>query len=307
MSNTNAKSISMLLYDGTLNGVVNITDSGWSSGEMYASPRASVSDLFLQENTDNFGVYLLLSDDKVYVGQAQDLKKRIKQHLSGKDWWKKVILLTTNNDSFTRSDIDYLESVLIDKADKTSSLDSDNKNKGNTPKVDKNRKVILEQYLAEALFLMELIGVYVFSNNKKKNSKPKRNDQTVVVGGAPKTTNLPSTKGKPQLPNVDLKIGEYVKLSMRNLEKSGFAFTEEQLDSFSSVEGSKEYTKRNLPMIIPLKDNETRNDIDEKLRKRYWREEFKFGELRFLMYSQWYQDGSSGATLSQFVAWYNSL
>ena len=105
MSNTKAKTIQLLLYDGTLNGVINIADSAWNPGEMYASPRNAVNELV---SLDKYGVYLLLSSERVYVGQAQDLERRIKQHLAGKDWWERVVLLTTQDDSFTRTDIDYL-------------------------------------------------------------------------------------------------------------------------------------------------------------------------------------------------------
>ncbi len=38
-------------------------------------------------------------------------------------------------------------------------LDCDNKNKRNNPKVSKFQKVVLDQYLSEALFLMKLIGL----------------------------------------------------------------------------------------------------------------------------------------------------
>ena len=87
----------------------------------------------------------------------------------GKDWWESVVILTTKDDSLNHSDIDYLESVLIEKAQKINRLDCDNKNKGNNPKVDKFRKVYLGQYLDEALFLMQLIGISVFAENGKFN------------------------------------------------------------------------------------------------------------------------------------------
>ena len=72
---------------------------------------------------------------KVYVGQASDLSKRITQHIVGKDWWESVVILTTKDDSMTHTDIDYLESVLIEKAMKIGSLDCDNKNKGNNLRI----------------------------------------------------------------------------------------------------------------------------------------------------------------------------
>jgi len=303
MSNAKAKTIQLLLYDGTLNGVINIADSAWNPGEMYASPRNAVNELV---SLDKYGVYLLLSDDRVYVGQAQDLERRIKQHLAGKDWWERVVLLTTKDDSFTRSDIDYLESVLISKAEKTQSLDSDNKNKGNNPKVDKFRKVNLDQYLDEALFLMELIGITVFGPERKK-STGRRRKQTITISS---TTKLPKKEGhsKPALPDESLKVGIYVKTAMQNLQNSGYQFSPEQIECFGSVEGSRQYTTRNLPLFWLLKDDETRSTVKEQAKvKRYWKDEFVFGEYRFLMYSQWYSNGGNGATKKEFIDWYNTL
>lgn len=167
MGSAKAKTINLLLYEGDLGGVISIEDSNWNSGELYSAPRKSVMELIDTGACSKYGVYLLLSKDKVYVGQSSDLAKRITQHTVGKDWWESVVILTTKDDSLNHSDIDYLESVLIEKAFSVNRLDCDNKTKGNPPKVDKFRKVYLGQYLEEALFLMQLIGISVFSEVKK--------------------------------------------------------------------------------------------------------------------------------------------
>lgn len=169
MTNAKAKTISLLLEDGTLKGVMCIEDSSWNSGELYSAPRESINELMSSEACKKFGVYFLLSEEMVYIGQSMDLATRIKQHLTGKEWWERAIVLTTKDDSLNRSDIDYLESVLINKANENNKLDCDNKKKGNPQKVTRFRKVELEQYLAEAFLLMELIGVSVFC----KDAKPK--------------------------------------------------------------------------------------------------------------------------------------
>lgn len=164
MGHARAKSINLLLYEGDLNGVISIEDTSWNSGELYSAPRDSISELLDTGACSKYGVYLLLSRNMVYVGQSSDLAKRINQHVIGKDWWESVVILTTKDDSLNHSDIDYLESVLIEKALKINRLDCDNKNKGNPPKVDKFRRVYLGQYLEEALFLMQLIGISVFND-----------------------------------------------------------------------------------------------------------------------------------------------
>lgn len=175
MSEDKAKSINLLLYEGNLNGVISIEDSKWNSGELYSAPRESILELLETDACNKYGVYLLLSANMVYVGQASDLAKRITQHIVGKEWWENVVILTTKDDSLNHSDIDYLETVLIEMAQRVNRLDCDNKKKGNNPKVDKFRKVYLTQYLKEALFLMQLIGINVFNEinglNKQKSHR----------------------------------------------------------------------------------------------------------------------------------------
>ena len=126
-----AKTINMLLNDGTLNGVISMENSSWHKGELYSAPRDSVDDLISTDACARYGVYLLLSEDMVYIGQASDLSKRIKQHIIGKAWWERVVILTTSDDSLNRGDLDYIEAYLIALASKAGRLDCDNKNTGN--------------------------------------------------------------------------------------------------------------------------------------------------------------------------------
>lgn len=163
---SNEKTIKLLLKDGTLNGQIYAENSSWKPGVLHVSPRSQVTELLESDVCKYYGIYLLISNDMVYVGQSSDLSKRIKQHLDGKDWWEKVVILTTNDNSLNRSDIDYLEAVLISKAVKVGRLSSDNKNKGNKKKIDKFRKCEMDQYIDEALFMLKMIDIKVFVEKK---------------------------------------------------------------------------------------------------------------------------------------------
>lgn len=174
-----AKTINLLLNDGSLNGVISMEDSNWNKGELYSAPRESVEDLLSTDACSRYGVYLLLSEDMVYIGQASDLAKRIKQHLIGKSWWERVVVLTTSDDSLNRADLDYIESILIAKASSIGRLDCDNKNMGNKQKLSRFREVEIQQYLEEALFLLELIGINVFKAVPQK-SKPKNGSELIT-------------------------------------------------------------------------------------------------------------------------------
>lgn len=300
------KTIKMLLYDGTLNGVMNISDSAWESGKMYSAPRESISDLISRADCKKYGVYLLLSEQQVYVGQASDLERRTRQHLADKDWWNQVILMTTKDDSFNASDIDYLESRLIDLAGKAGKSDSDNKKRGNPQKVDEFRQAELEQYLEEALFLLELIGVRVFKKDTKKPRKSVSRTVAITPLVLPED-NAISKQSKPPLPSESLGPCAFAKVALNALLDSGYTFSEEQVQQFGSVEGSRPYTTRNLPLFWLLRDGETRSTCEKNVKARYWKDEFISGQHRFLMYSQWYEDSKRGATKENFKKWYSLL
>lgn len=304
---TKTKTIKMLLYDGSLNGVTNISDSAWESGKMYSAPRESIDDLITKADCKKYGVYLLLSERQVYVGQAVDLERRTKQHLTDKDWWTQVILMTTKDDSFNASDIDYLEAYLINLAVNAGTSDSDNKKKGNRQKVDEFRQAELEQYLDEALFLLELIGVKVFKKPIPQNKIDTK--KAINITPPQNTDNSRDNKlVKPALPN-ELSLGpyEFAKTALTHLLDSGYIFSNKQIESYSSIEGSKPYTTRNLPLFWILKEGESRATCDKNIRSRYWKDEFVSGSYRFLMYSQWYKDRKKGATIDNFKAWYDLL
>jgi len=304
---TKTKTIKMLLYDGSLNGVTNISDSAWESGKMYSAPRESIGQLVSRADCRKYGVYLLLSDRQVYVGQAIDLERRTKQHLADKEWWDQVVLMTTKDDSFNASDIDFLEARLIELADAAGTSDSDNKKKGNRQKVDEFRQAELEQYLDEALFLLELIGVRVFKKEAKKAKK--RNERTISLQPENELQENPSTENEGTMPELDSTLGPcaFAKDGIKKLLDSGYVFTDDQMNAFGSIEGSRAYTKRNMPLFWILKDGESRKNCDKSIRDRYWAEEFTSGQYRFLAFSQWYDDPKKGATKENFLSWYNSL
>lgn len=167
-----ARIIELLLDDGTLDGLLTVQDSSWN-GTMFVSPRDSIDQLLRKKETTYWGVYLLLSAEGVYIGQASELKTRLRQHYKAKDFWSKCVLFTTKDDSLNRSGIDYIEAVLIDKAKHLNRLHIENKQKGNKTNVSQFEKVRFDNYIDNALLLLELIGITVFKPEVKKHRKQK--------------------------------------------------------------------------------------------------------------------------------------
>lgn len=166
-----AKKITLYLENGTLDGLINIGESdGWDfGGELYSCPRNKLEELLDDETVVNkVGVYLLLSNKQVYVGQSTNLRSRIMQHKLSKDWWERVILLTSKKNELNQSHITYLEAALIQKAIDCGTIDSENKTGGNKHNLDRYETKLLDQFLDESYFVLELIGVTVFVKGSKK-------------------------------------------------------------------------------------------------------------------------------------------
>lgn len=130
-----AKTYTLVLYNGNINGMVSIANDNGGC-VVYSSPRDSVEDLFNTEEAFNkFGVYMLLSPDKIYVGKSSDLKTRISQHKVGKVFWDCVVLFTEASNNLDDTAIKYLEYVLIEKAQNAHGL------------ICLNKKVVIPQKL----------------------------------------------------------------------------------------------------------------------------------------------------------------
>lgn len=297
-----AKIINMLLYDGTLNGVLRIEDSSWNAGELFSAPRDSMPELLKTGACNKYGVYLLLSPNMVYVGQSSDLSKRMTQHLNGKDWWDSAVIITTKDDSLNHSDIDYLENVLIDRALALKKLDCDNKKSGNPAKVDVFRKVFLGQYLDEALFLMQLIGIKVFA--EEKPARKKRNKPVVVKPAIETDLSLAHKTiitGFPDLPGMDLKIGAFVHTAMRNLEKAGYTFTSDEIE----IMCTPDWTFNTFHTRKPFMKKYISGATDTKGADGYARFKafpYTFGEHSVLISKEWFE-----SQREYFVNWYCSL
>ena len=93
MADANATTITLLLYEGDLEGVISIEDSSWNSGELYSAPRDSLSELLETETCKKDEVYLILSKSMVYVGQSSDLSKESRSTQSARTGGKVLLYL----------------------------------------------------------------------------------------------------------------------------------------------------------------------------------------------------------------------
>lgn len=159
--------ITMVLEEGSKDGIMSVTDSKWNAGKLYVAPRDKIADVLAMPDSKNFGVYLLLSDEKVYVGKASELKTRVLQHHATKDWWTKVVMLTTTNNTLDSNQITFLEKELIKISLECNTYDSENNKGGDRYNPNADNIIDAEDYLEQVLDVLDFIGIKVFVKNQK--------------------------------------------------------------------------------------------------------------------------------------------
>ena len=117
----------------------------------------------------------------------------------------------------------------------------------------------------------------------------------------------PETK-LPKLPEENVKAGEFVHRAMHKLCESEYEITQRVIRILCTVEGSRKYTHRNLPFLVPVDAAEPGSNM----LKRYWvRKEYieTLNGRKYYVYSQWYPDHKdlSDAHRSDFMQLYLDL
>lgn len=157
------KSIRIYLSDGSPSGLRHVEIANWS-GQAIACPRSRFSELKKWSESQRPGVYFLLekhsTDDKnaVYIGESENVFKRLTDHDRKKDFWNEVILFTSKDENLTKSHIKYLESRLTKitiESDRYSAENSNNPTESTLPRADKDA---MEEFIHNAKMILGTLG-----------------------------------------------------------------------------------------------------------------------------------------------------
>jgi hypothetical protein len=112
--------VRIFLVKGSPTSVRTAEISNWT-GKAVAGPRSQIEDILKRAEAGKPGVYFLASvnpesgEDRVYIGEAEVIRNRIKGHLE-RDFWKTVVFFVSKDENLTKAHIKYLEGKLIETA-----------------------------------------------------------------------------------------------------------------------------------------------------------------------------------------------
>lgn len=125
--------------------------------------RESYKKVYDLPSSKNYATYFLFnySEDEnlVYIGQSVNGIQRIDEHIKGKDFWTYAILFVTDNNSFDKLSIDYLEYDFIQKFKKSSYVLTNKDLRPNKPNVSVYDLPNLDAFITQIEFLLSAEAV----------------------------------------------------------------------------------------------------------------------------------------------------
>ena len=135
--------------------------SNWT-GKAVAAPRTELEELLSREELDKAGIYLLIGNDPItnapraYVGEAEVIRDRLKQHKS-KEFWVSAIVFVSKDENLTKAHVRYLENRLLTEATEVNRFTLEQNQAGGSRLPESDRED-MEVFLAHIRQLLPVLG-----------------------------------------------------------------------------------------------------------------------------------------------------
>lgn len=146
--------------------------SNWT-GKAVAGPRSEFDDIVKREESLSSGVYLLSGNDPesgkpaIYVGEAECIKDRVKNHLE-RDFWNQIVFFISKDENLTKAHIRFLEGKLIEQANKANrAIVKNGQNSG--AKLPESDREDMKVFLEKIYQLLPVLGVELLVSTKVKS------------------------------------------------------------------------------------------------------------------------------------------
>jgi hypothetical protein len=144
-----------------------------------AGPRSEFEEIIGREESISSGVYFLTGNDPesgkpaVYIGEAENLKNRVKMHLE-RDFWNQVVFFISKDENLTKAHIRYLEGELIAQARRAGRALVIN-NQNTSAKLPESDREDMKVFLEKIYQLLPVLGIelLVIATSKAKTDAEK--------------------------------------------------------------------------------------------------------------------------------------
>ncbi|EHN68697.1 GIY-YIG nuclease family protein [Aliivibrio fischeri] len=172
------------MADGTPTGLRHVEIANWS-GQALACPRSRFSELNRWDESKRPGVYFLFektsNDDShsAYIGESEDVFKRLVNHDREKDFWNEVIIFTSKDENLTKAHVKYLEAKLVElskSAERYKLENSNNPTKSSLPRAD---AAAMEEFIDNIKLVLGSLGHKILESISAQVAAPEEKIDTL--------------------------------------------------------------------------------------------------------------------------------
>lgn len=160
------KTIQMCIFDGNPNGRIMCELSNWN-GRVYKISRNDLSEFAHRPDSEYTGVYFLFgrdeeNNDTVYIGEAERMLVRLKQHLKDRDYWNDCVVVISKDNILNKAHVKYLENKFYNLASDSKRASIVNSTVPTCSSISEFDEAMLEEFIENSKLLVNTLGYKVF-------------------------------------------------------------------------------------------------------------------------------------------------
>ena len=182
------KTIQMCIFDGNPNGRIMCELSNWN-GRVYKISRNDLNEFANREDSNHTGVYFLFgkdddNNDTVYIGEAERMLIRLKQHLKDENYWNDCIVVISKDNVLNKAHVKFLENKFYNLANDAKRATIINNTIPTCSSISEFDQSMLEEFIDNAKLLVNTLGFKVFEKTTIQNNDKNIDEQLFYIKAA---------------------------------------------------------------------------------------------------------------------------
>lgn len=157
------RKVTVYLADASPSGIRHVEIANWS-GQAVACPRSRLVELKDWYEAQRPGVYFLFEKqtaevgDRAYIGESENVVKRLTQQDKNQEFWNEVIIFTSKDENLTKAHIKYLESRITSLAKIADRYKIENSNTPTESLLPRSDKDAMEEFIHNLKIVLATLG-----------------------------------------------------------------------------------------------------------------------------------------------------